>query len=214
MTTARGIRNNNPGNIEHTGTPWQGLADPPSDGRFCRFVSMPYGIRAMARTLINYQDKHGIRTVRGHIGRWAPPTENKTTLYARHVAGAVGVEMDTPIDVHDYGTLRPMIEAMIEMECGRNHGVTAAQIDKGLALAGIEPPAKPLASSRTVKGAQTAAAGTALSAVSEVLSEAQGQLAPLADYADTLRWLFLAVALLGIGITLYARWDDMRRLVR
>lgn len=212
--TARGIRNNNPGNIEHTGTPWQGLADPPSDGRFCRFVSMPYGVRAMARTLITYQDKHGIRTVRGHIGRWAPPTENKTTIYARHVAGAVGVEMDTPIDVHDYGTLRPMIEAMIEMECGRNHGVTAAQIDKGLALAGIEPPAKPLASSRTVKGAQTAAAGVGLSAAAEALQSLQAQLGPLVAYADVLKWLFLAVALVGIAVTVYARWDDARRLAR
>jgi hypothetical protein len=30
-------------------------------------------------------------------------------------------------------------------------------------------------------------------------------------YLDTLRWLFIAMALIGAGITIYARWDDWRR---
>ena len=34
---------------------------------------------------------------------------------------------------------------------------------------------------------------------------------PLVPYLDTLRWVFIAVALLGIGVAVYARWDDFRR---
>jgi hypothetical protein len=73
--TARGIRNNNPGNIRYTGTPWQGLDEPKSDGQFCRFANPCWGIRAIARTLITYQDKHGLNSVYQMIARWAPPVE-------------------------------------------------------------------------------------------------------------------------------------------
>lgn len=56
----RGIRNNNPGNLEW-GDPWQGL-DPDGqaqDKRFVVFKDPAMGIRAIARTLITYQDKYG-----------------------------------------------------------------------------------------------------------------------------------------------------------
>jgi hypothetical protein len=54
-----------------------------------------------------------------------------------------------------------------------------------------------------------------------VLAETQTALLPLIPYLDTLRWVFIAVALGGIAVTIYARWttgngggDDRRaRLV-
>ena len=70
---SRGYRNRNPGNIEHLATnKWLGLETPPSDGRFCRFRSHQHGIRALAVLLQSYQDRHGLRTVRGIVARWAP----------------------------------------------------------------------------------------------------------------------------------------------
>ena len=59
MTTPnpRGIRNNNPGNIRRNGDPWQGLAKEQNDREFFTFKSAVYGIRALARLLITYQDK-------------------------------------------------------------------------------------------------------------------------------------------------------------
>ena len=89
----RGLRNNNPLNIDfNPANKWQGLdRDQPSDGRFCRFVSMAYGIRAAAALLVSYQDRYGLNTVRGIIGRWAPPVENDTNAYANTVARRVGV---------------------------------------------------------------------------------------------------------------------------
>jgi hypothetical protein len=45
----------------------------------------------------------------------------------------------------------------------------------------------------------------------EILTEAQGAVLPLVPYLDTLRWVFIAVALIGIAVTIYARLDDWRR---
>jgi len=147
MTTQapRGIRNHNPGNIER-GQPWQGLADPNemtpaqrAETRFCVFRAPEWGIRAIARILITYQDKHDIRSVRGMIGRWAPAAENDTDAYVRAVADRLGVAADTAVDVHTYAVVRPLVEAIIRHENGAQP-YSDAVIDKGLALAGIEPP--------------------------------------------------------------------------
>ena len=45
----------------------------------------------------------------------------------------------------------------------------------------------------------------------QVLAEAQGAVLPLVPYLDTLRWLFIAVALAGIAVAIYARLDDWKR---
>ena len=44
-----------------------------------------------------------------------------------------------------------------------------------------------------------------------VLVETQSAILPLVPYLDTLRWVFIAVALGGIAVTIYARLDDRRR---
>src|SRR5215217_183383 len=83
---ARGIRNNNPCNIEHNpANKWLGLANPPSDGRFCRFVSADYGVRAAAMLLMCYQDKYNANNVTQIISRWAPAQENNVSAYVAAV---------------------------------------------------------------------------------------------------------------------------------
>ena len=67
----RGIRNNNPGNIRH-GQNWQGL-NPEGrniDPAFCVFKSPVFGIRALAKVLMNYKKIHGLNTVRQIISRY------------------------------------------------------------------------------------------------------------------------------------------------
>ena len=44
-----------------------------------------------------------------------------------------------------------------------------------------------------------------------VLAETQTAILPLVPYLDTLRWVFIAVALGGIAVTICARLDDWRR---
>lgn len=141
-TTTRGYRNRNPGNIEHLAVnKWQGLADPPSDGRFCRFTSHEFGLRALAVLLITYQDRHGLRTLRGIVNRWAPPGENDTASYVAAVARRMGIGPDDRIDLHRHDHLRPLLEAIVAHECA---GLTypAAVVQRALTLAGV-PPAAP-----------------------------------------------------------------------
>nr|WP_246176459.1 hypothetical protein [Rhodovulum strictum] len=66
-----------------------------------------------------------------------------------------------------------------------------------------------------MKGSGAAGVATLGAAGIEVaqnaLAETQSAILPLVPYLDTLRWVFIAVALAGIAITIYARIDDWRR---
>lgn len=95
--TARGIRNNNPGNLRH-GSSWDGLAPTQTDPAFCQFTTMAKGCRALIKTLRTYVERHGLRTVRGIVNRWAPPVENDTGSYVRSVAAAVRHDADEPLN--------------------------------------------------------------------------------------------------------------------
>jgi len=54
----RGARLHNPGNIRHArGVIWQGQAEGQPDSDFVAFKAPEWGIRAMCRVLITYQDK-------------------------------------------------------------------------------------------------------------------------------------------------------------
>ena len=148
----RGIRNNNPGNIEW-GSPWQGLRpqNERTDNRFAQFTDPVFGIRALACVLITYQDKRWaangskIDSVKEIIERWAPSFENNTQAYANSVAAlleGVGPD-DEVVDVHNFDHLRPIVEGIIRHENGRgplkteNSWYTAAQIEEGLRRAGV-----------------------------------------------------------------------------
>lgn len=115
----RGIRNNNPGNIRH-GANWLGL-NPNGrniDSGFCVFTAPVYGIRALAKVLVNYKRIHGLNTVRQIVSRYAPPNENQTTAYIQSVAKQLGVYPDTVIDIEERGVLTVFIKAVIRMENG------------------------------------------------------------------------------------------------
>ncbi len=213
----RGIRNNNPGNIRRNGDPWQGLSDRQSDMEFFTFKSAVYGIRALARLLINYQDKYGLRTIKQIIGRWAPASENDTVAYVRTVASRTGFESDEKLDMHNFTDLEPLVKAIIHHENGQQP-YTDAEITKALVLAGVEPKPAPLHKTRTVQAGQAATAGTvgvgAIEAVQEVLEPATSTLMNIAPYLETAKWLLLAVTLIGIGAMIWARIDDRRKGIR
>jgi hypothetical protein len=215
--TPRGIRNNNPGNIRRNGDPWQGLAERQGDVEFFTFQTPIYGIRALARTLIAYQDKHGLRTIRQILGRWAPPVENNTNAYVRAVATQTGFDADQPLDMHRFDQLKPLIEAIIQHENGQQP-YSDTQLTKGLVLAGVEPEAPSLQKTRTVKGGQAATAATAglgvVEAVQQTIDPARDALVGLAPYLEVAKWLLLAVTLIGIGVMLWARIDDHRKGLR
>lgn len=113
----RGIRNNNPGNLENNGIAWDGLSDAQTDSRFYRFVNPVWGIRALARTLKTYRERHGLDTPREIISRWAPAFENNVDAYARAVANAVGVDPESPIPDSKAARLA-LVKAIIKHENG------------------------------------------------------------------------------------------------
>jgi len=72
-----------------------------------------------------------------------------------------------------------------------------------------------LADSRTMKGGGAAGVATlgaaGVEVAQSVLAETQTAILPLVPYLDTLRWVFIVVALGGIAVTIYARLDDWHR---
>ncbi len=210
-TLPRGVRNNNPGNIEWNGDPWQGLVpvEQRTDSRFCQFVTPAYGIRALARTLITYYDRHRISTIEDAIARWAPPVENDTLAYQNAVARAVGVSPNQIIDLHDYGVLRPMVEAIIRHENGvgplrtANTWYPADTIDEGLRLAGVRPSstqaAKVPVTKETVGATATGAVGVAeiadaLPSVMTAIRGAEGHLS-----SGSVSRILIGVALVALA---------------
>ena len=210
---ARGIRNHNPGNLRRSSDPWQGLAPEQTDTEFFQFTSPKWGIRALARTLIVYQDRGGLKTIDQMISRWAPPDENDTGAYVRAVAQRVGVALDAEINVHAYETVRPLAEAIIRHENGQQP-YTDAEIDAGLVLAGVEPPQRSLAGSRTVQGGQMAAGATVLGMTAEAVRQIEPAIPLLQSALQLAPWIVAAAALSGVAYMIWARIDDRRRGLR
>ncbi|HHA1232636.1 TPA: hypothetical protein ACOEEP_000637 [Enterobacter kobei] len=115
--SARGIRNNNPGNLEFSKTnPWVGQTG--DDGRFAKFETPEHGIRALGRNLLSYQ-RQGIDTVSDIINRWAPPSDNNNTdAYIKAVCAQLGVTPDQQLDASNPDTLKALCAAIIQHENG------------------------------------------------------------------------------------------------
>ena len=119
----RGIRNNNPLNIRH-GSKWQGLRPEQTDKCFCQFVSMEYGLRAAFRLLRNYISGWGgtrkpCRNIHDIVSRWAPESENNTRAYIDIVCKHTQVDAFQTISFSDRKTMIAIVDAMAQVECGR-----------------------------------------------------------------------------------------------
>lgn len=115
---SRGLRNNNPGNIRHDGTRWQGERIPSTDPSFKQFTSMAYGYRAMFKLLTNYARLHGCQTIRKIISRWAPPSENDTAAYIATVSRLTGIAPDQTIDIASHDQMCSLVAAMSQVKNG------------------------------------------------------------------------------------------------
>lgn len=143
VVTPRGIRNNNPGNIDYNPrNAWLGqigsevgVAKP----RFARFDSPENGIRALGKLLLGYRRRAGLPDVGGQgvdtvlevVNRWAPGDENDTAAYIKAVARALGVRSDEPVDIGRPDILRALVEAIIRHENG-GMPYKVAVIDEGV----------------------------------------------------------------------------------
>lgn len=122
LTPTRGERNNNPGNIRESAgdaTRWAGERSTDDDKSFEEFDSPEYGIRALAKVLLNYQRVHRLSTITQIVHRWAPPSENATDAYVRGVVNLMNVGPNYVLDLNNVDTLKSLVRAIITMENGR-----------------------------------------------------------------------------------------------
>lgn len=227
----RGITNCNPGNIERGKDRWLGMsADQSTDPRFLVFDKPESGVRALMRLLINYQERHDIKTLRAAINRWAPTTENNSAAYVQHVSRLTGLDPDEPIDFLDEYICTAVAKAIVRHENGDPRAFGAPDnwyaedvYQRSAVMAGFDPETKPLTQSRTVAGAVIAAAGT----VGTIAASQSSGLPVTADDVNTvvqvigpllgtsvMAILSPVASIVGIGLTLYARWDDAKRKIR
>ncbi len=114
--------------------------------RAIRFVSHAHGINAACVTLIGYQNK-GINTIQSMIEKYAPRSENLTSVYIDRVSHRLRVRPNIPINVKKEKMMNALIRAIIMVECGSEipsdlppNWVEAVEIDRGVTWAlGIVP---------------------------------------------------------------------------
>jgi len=115
----RGVRLNNPGNLDR-GSKWVGLAADQPDTRFAKFTEPKYGIRALAKVLLTYYKKYNLKTIGQIISRYAPPNENDTQRYIQDVAMWTGFEINKQLDLTNKEIMLVLIKAIIRKEQGGN----------------------------------------------------------------------------------------------
>ncbi|MCC8421477.1 lytic transglycosylase catalytic [Photorhabdus thracensis] len=113
----RGLRNNNPGNLNFAGQ--RGATRENGEGRFASFETAFDGLRALSRQLTLYA-KRGLITVRDIITKYAPPEENDTEGYIAFLAKWLGVDPNARLNLRDPQMLTAMMNGIIHRENGRN----------------------------------------------------------------------------------------------
>lgn len=217
---SRARRLNNPGNIRITTprTPWQERvpAEHMTDTQFEQFTGPEWGTRALARTLITYQDKHNLRTIESIINRWAPPKgqdnngnayEQPTDAYISHVSRLTGFARDEVLDLQTWAHLRPLVGAIAHHESG--FAWDSDVLDQGVILAGVKPPERPMMQTKTGAGIAIAGIGSVLQSTD--IAETATQIAPLARHSAVIAGIVVAVIVFGLGLALYGRWHAKRR---
>ena len=128
----RGIRNNNPGNLNFAGQAGATKEGGPN-GRFAVFGSMQEGVAALVRQIGLYV-KRGRNTIRKILEVYAPPGENNTNAYIAAVSKALGIGPDDALDTENAQQVMGLVRAITNHENGKGF-VSDADITGGFQLA-------------------------------------------------------------------------------
>lgn len=120
---SRGLDNNNPGNIRLSRVRYKGERTVSTDPEFRQFESIEWGYRAIFMLLYTYHRRHGCRTLRQMIDRYAPPSENPTSAYLQFVSQRSGIDPDYVIDVGNGAD-------MVEVVCAISHFENGVPADR------------------------------------------------------------------------------------
>ncbi len=112
----RGIRNNNPGNLNFVGQ--RGAVRESPNGRFAKFNTAFEGLQALSSQLNRYAER-GLNTVEKIISTWAPASENNTRAYIDKISGKLGVSSDTVLNLANPAVMTSLMSGIVEHENGR-----------------------------------------------------------------------------------------------
>jgi hypothetical protein len=128
----RGVKNNNPGNLRKSPSPWKGKIIPSADPDFEQFYRMEDGARASMKNIQTWFGR-GKNTIRKLISTWAPPTENKTENYIQFISNAVGIPDDVEFRLTPE-LLKELAFQISIMENGRTKYITRNVYEKAYAI--------------------------------------------------------------------------------
>ncbi|EDH7741218.1 hypothetical protein CB599_11700 [Salmonella enterica subsp. enterica serovar Adjame] len=93
-----------------------------SSGKGFREYDTPEaGAYDQMRLLTDYSTKHGLNTITGISGKWAPSNENDTKNYANTVGNLSGLDINQKLDLSDPNILGALGYAQAVMEKGRDN---------------------------------------------------------------------------------------------
>lgn len=128
----RGIRNNNPGNLNYAGQAGA-TKEGGSGGRFAIFESMQHGVAALYRQLQIYF-KRGINTLSSIVKTYAPASDNNNVdAYVSALAKATGKGANDVLDSGDTATIARLMKGIVDHENGRGY-ISSSDIMGGIQL--------------------------------------------------------------------------------
>ena len=218
-------------------TPYAHFRDvPESAWRWPSFSPAEIASRGDGAIKINTQALDKLQSLRNRLGKplivrsaYRSPAHNKAVGGAPRSKHMDGTAFDIAMSNHDPVAFEAAARAVGFLGFGYYPRSGFMHIDLGPARSWGDPfppratpfvpetpPAREvLAQSRTLKGGGAAGVATVGAAgvevAQDVLAETQSAILPLVRYLDTLRWLFIAVALIGIAVAIHARIDDWKR---
>ncbi|MCU5775127.1 hypothetical protein N5923_23285 [Erwiniaceae bacterium BAC15a-03b] len=132
----RGIRNNNPGNLNYAGQAGA-TKEGGNNGRFAVFQTMQDGVAALHRQLKLYFNR-GIDTIEEVVNKYAPASDNNNVeSYIRQLVGATGKGANEQLSADDNDTIFKLIKGIINHENGKNADGSGYVADQDI-LSGIQ----------------------------------------------------------------------------
>ena len=209
---------------------------PDATWRWPSFSPAEIACRGTGSIKINTEAMDTLQTLRDRLGKpliersaYRSPSHNRAVGGAPASRHMLGTAFDIAMSNHDPATFAEAARAAGFLGFGTYPRSGFMHIDLGHARSWGEPfpardtpfvpeapPAREvLADSRTLKGGGAAGVATigaaGVEVAQDILTETQSAILPLLPHLDTLRWVFIAVALIGIAIAIHARVDDWKR---
>ncbi|EIX6331434.1 hypothetical protein MKT93_004572 [Salmonella enterica subsp. enterica] len=128
----RGIRNNNPGNLNYAGQAGATM-EGGEGGRFAVFESMQHGVAALYKQLQLYF-KRGINTLSSIVKTYAPASDNNNVdAYISALTKATGKGANEVLDSGDTATIARLMKGIVDHENGKGY-ISSSDIMGGIQL--------------------------------------------------------------------------------